>query len=523
MRKSLLMTSALGLIIPTLAMAGAAAVGSSGVACHSGFFAQLDAKIMNAKLTIKNEKKKTPENSEKEADVEANLIAAQEAALAKMDILFEGLPAAQITKLRADIANGGLNITALLNANDEIAFQKVLLKALVINAGLGAAVAAGVAAGTAADNNAIDTAADLPALERLATTAAGGAGGAALVANPGAAGLALDVWKKVVTDAKRLVKAIEADAAELQRIKGLGAAPAHLNTITIAGANNFAFKTLISTHTATGGAITFNNRNYNVADFDNIFVIASTQIGSAGAATFAAAKEIFLNGAAGAADPKIARATELKGVGWFADSVKKRKELIADKNAAIAKDNVNFDRRVHHHALAGGVGGTVGWWQNLGGFALSISGGADYLWGTFRTVDDASGSTVKAEDKKKLGFGLQGDVGVHYVVSPSTTLGVLIGLRGQQLNFGRKDKGTATTTTSSKDSKGDYASKWMINPVVSLQARTFFTDAVYGALTVGYVIPLSDKDFKLDNTKIDKDAKINFQGLTGAFSVGMMF
>jgi hypothetical protein len=63
----------------------------------------------------------------------------------------------------------------------------------------------------------------------------------------------------------------------------------------------------------------------------------------------------------------------------------------------------------------------------------------------------------------------------------------------------------------------------MINPVVSMQARTFFTDTVYGALSVGYIIPI-EKDYKLENTNItNKDAKIRFQGLTGAFSVGMMF
>ena len=70
MRKSLLMTSALGLMMPTLAMANAAA-GSSAAACGSGFFAQIDAKIMNAKLEIKNEKSnksEVPANEETDVD-----------------------------------------------------------------------------------------------------------------------------------------------------------------------------------------------------------------------------------------------------------------------------------------------------------------------------------------------------------------------------------------------------------------------------------------------------------------------
>jgi len=42
-------------------------------------------------------------------------------------------------------------------------------------------------------------------------------------------------------------------------------------------------------------------------------------------------------------------------------------------------------------------------------------------------------------------------------------------------------------------------------------------------LTVGYVIPMSEKAYDLENTNVDKDAKVRFQGLTGSFSVGMVF
>ena len=65
MRKSLLMTSAMALAgLPTLAMASAASSSSSlGGTCSSGFFAGVTAKILNAKLEIKNKDKKVDDAS----------------------------------------------------------------------------------------------------------------------------------------------------------------------------------------------------------------------------------------------------------------------------------------------------------------------------------------------------------------------------------------------------------------------------------------------------------------------------
>lgn len=530
MRKSLLITSALGLVataLPTLAMAGAA-VGSSSAVCGSGFFAQFDAKIMNAKLEIKNEKTKEVEQSD--STVEADLIAAQEAAYAKMEVLFAGLNPTQTTKLRNTVVNGGLNITRLLNATSDKQIKLIVLHALKGGADDLATLIAGANAPTAAQLDAIS---DADITNALAYSAAGGGNVGALVLGAGLAPITVDQFNRAVEDAKTLRAVILADEKQSAIWKAAPAAGALTPSLMDVQNTVFANKTLISGQADNVSDIRFAIApNMNIAKLSKLYVLAGSALGADTVArTFDIAKAEFLNadgsvpvGApAGTLALKVRRANRLRELGWFNESVENQKGLIAKANELVKKNNEFADRRVHHHALAGGVGATVGWWQNLGGFALSISGSGDYLWGTFRVADDAAGSTVKAEDKRRLGFGFQGDVGAHYVVSPSTTLGILVGLRGQQLNIGRNKAAAATTTTTSKESKGDYASKWMINPVVTLQARTFFTDTVYGALSVGYVIPI-EKDYKLENTNItNKDAKIRFQGLTGAFSVGMMF
>jgi hypothetical protein len=540
MRKSLLITSALGLVsaLPTFAMANAAA-GSSAAACGSGFFAQFDAKILNAKLEIKNEKKVEAKDT---TDAEAAVIEEQEAAYKdKMQLIFSGLSAEQSAKLRATKALGGLNMLAVANAidnDDDIALQKALLLAVVPNAGLDVAVPNAAAdaqgnqenevAGTVADNNAINAANNQAEINRLVQ------GGSSLLANgnlaldapngpiAGGAGLTLEVWKQIVKDAKDLAASFDLASIRNAAVPiALGAFMRNALTPTGADVNLIGPKAVINVN-APGTSISFGNATSkrDLSALDKLFVFASAegQVTYNDKATFNVEQLSFLNTPA----LKEARVAALKAnSGWFATAVKNKADVIKTANDAINKLNENLDRRVHHHALAGGVGATAGWWQNMGSFAVSISGSGDYHWGTFRTVDDAASAIVEAKNKRKLGFGFQGDLGVHYVVSPSTTLGVLVGFRGQQLQIGR-DK-TATTPTSSKDSKGDYASKWMWNPTVSAQARTFFTDSVYGALTVGYIIPI-ERDYKLENTpSINKDAKVRLQGLTGAFSVGMMF
>lgn len=472
MRKSLLITSALGLIsaLPTFAMANAAA-GSSAAACGSGFFAQIDAKIMNAKLEIKNEKgsKSTVEASLPDTD---KGVADQ----IKDDYINAGKTADTVVLLDIDMVNKANVVTAIG------AYQ---IGDIDTDAKLDAKLAAdGDVDVQAALRNADQKAA---IREYLQTTRN--------------VGLEAGLDKTLPANrvfARRATKT--GDVEFIFRIGGevLANVVAKLTATEVTGAG---------------------------ADFRNIrtVYIVNNDIIGAGALDKSALKKAVQDNF-GSAPFKAQLDTVTDASVSFAN-------LVATKKADNVKFNTQLeerkkleviDRRVHHHALAGGVGATAGWWQNMGGFAVSISGTGDYLWGTFRTMDDASGSSMKAEDKKKLGFGFQGDVGVHYVVSPSTTLGVLVGFRGQQLQFGRTDK--TKSVTNSKDSKGDYASKWMWNPVVSAQARTFFTDTVYGALTLGYVIPMSERDYKLENTNItNKDAKVRFQGLTGAFSVGMMF
>jgi len=470
MRKSLLITSALGLVataLPTLAMAGAA--GSSAV-CGSGFFAQFDARIMNAKLEIKNGKNtKLPDTlTEKDSEIESELKA----------------------NLLADLANPDIECYFVGKFSDTLG-EKV------------AAVDA-VKQYTLAD---VET--DEMFFAKLDADQA----------VPAATKAANSNGRKELARFVRDMRALAKEANLLPVVE--------LEDVFVLHGKKF-------------GTITDFFRSRDPGDTDQV-VAQKIDLGliSEEGSLFKGRKIIIFDLEE---DDSLNQANMKKAFQdhFSSDDFKARLKdfqtpslagLVAgikDKNAAFNAEIKKVqdagydvtDRRVHNHALAGGVGATVGWWQSLGGFALSISGSGDYLWGNFKAVEDKSGSTTNAADKQKLGFGFQGDVGAHYIVSPSTTLGVLVGIRGQQLNFG---KNQAAAAISTKDSKGDYASKWMINPVVTLQARTFFTDTVYGALSVGYVIPMSEKDFKVENTNVDKDAKVRFQGLTGAFSVGMTF
>ena len=496
MRKSLLITSALGFaaVLPTLAMAGSAA-GSSAAACGSGFFAQFDAKVLNAKLQIKN---KDGSKSAVEADA---LTSDDDVRKALVDGDLDAISGAS-WKVLFNYAKGatrGEFLADLLADNDinvgNFSGKTYAQMAETIRAAVGAAAAI-----FGDPNNPQD--AEVGAL-LMGFNAH----------DFSAAADAPDDFKKLVADLQTL-------AADLKK-NGKG--------------DNVNLRTGLEELTVSGKIA-----KIEVANGETIAAAARrTLLNDATVLTKAAAASTYvvvLGNVDGStfndAASQQAVKTRLADAAYRTDVLNDTKvrpiynQIVAQKIAdnqklnsllKSARDLEVLDRGVHHNALAGGVGATVGWWQNLGGFALSLSGSGDYHWGTFRTVDDKSGETVKAADKRRLGFGFQGDVGAHYVVSPSTTLGVLVGLRGQQLQFGRTD------TTSNTDSKDDYASKWVLNPAVSVQARTFFTDNVYGALTVGYIIPMSEKDYNLENTNIDKDAKIRFQGLTGAFSVGMVF
>lgn len=486
MRKSLLITSALGLVsaLPTFAMANAAAAGSSSAACASGFFAQIDAKIMNAKLEIKNEKGK----STVPADEETNADKLVDAAVADV-------------------------ISQLKNASFEVLFdygteanKGTFLEELLVRTNLAdlrgkspADVAKEISRAINAGRPVVTDAEKKAALRQAGTEVVDGA-----LADADAA----KIFDRVVADVTTLANSVD------PVVKTGTLNDALLRTYTFAPREPGQAAAVV----ADALVVNMDNGYYRPNMGGKIYVANAGGAGEVNAA--------YLTDLRTAVNTRLdlpGTLTDLKAaqsILEFAKTAVEKNVKLNEQYKALKAYDVT-DRRVHHHALAGGVGATAGWWQNMGGFAVSISGTGDYLWGTFRTMDDASGSSMQAQDKRKLGFGFQGDLGLHYVVSPSTTLGVLVGFRGQQLNIGRTDK---TATTTSKDSKGDYASKWMWNPVVSAQARTFFTDTVYGALTVGYVIPMSERDFKLENTNIaNKDAKVRFQGLTGAFSVGMMF
>jgi len=472
MRKSLLMTSVLGLAMPALAMANAAAAGSSSAVCGSGFFAQFDAKIMNAKLEIKNEK--------------GNKSAVEDAAKIGDDDIISEIKENSLNALK------NVEVVPLLDVD----FASAAAKAAAINTLNGYALA--------------DIASDTK-IDGKITTDFGAAS----------------------ADQKTAIK----QYLQTARAVGEGFESATLVSVVFTrrleskGDTRFVYRGQAAATGVLGGA--------PESQVDVLVKLSAGSLTDFGE-DFRPIKTIYVIGATNngpalvPGDLETAARTQFAGDPFKVDMGNLRSGALNAQVKSIKDERVKlnaerderkklevFDRRVHHHALAGGVGATVGWWQNLGGFALSISGSGDYLWGTFRAVDDKAGNTVKAEDKRKLGFGFQGDIGAHYIVSPSTTLGILVGLRGQQLNIGRTNV-AQSTTANSKDSKGDYASKWMINPVVTLQARTFFTDTVYGALSVSYVIPI-EKDYKVKDTNIDEDAKVRFQGLTGAFSVGMMF
>lgn len=487
MRKSLLITSALGLIsaLPTFAMANAAA-GSSAAACGSGFFAQFDAKIMNAKLEIKNEKGN-------KSTVEAPLPDTDEGVGAEIKgNLGKALATSELVGIfdfdvGANNAEKGAIFTALSGYSLTDTGKE------------------------SADQLGIRIDASIAALKTAGTIA----GGTTISADQ----------RKNLIESVTVLRDLGVNG-KLAPVTALGGVPAALKA---AGENIVFVDRDIVGGTAEDAAavvakltptfITDGGKDFSV--FSKVYVVSNELTGAPlKTADFQKAAKTLVEDKVRFKDLLDALA---KTSATFRGLVDTKKEDNLKFNAQLKerKKLEILDRRVHHHALAGGIGATAGWWQNMGGFALSISGTGDYHWGRFKVADDASGSTVDAKDKRKLGFGFQGDVGAHYVVSPSTTLGVLVGIRGQQLQFGRTDK--TATTTNNKDSKGDYASKWMWNPVVSAQARTFFTDTVYGALTVGYIIPMSERDYKLENTQIDKDAKVRLQGLTGAFSVGMMF
>jgi|GEM_PF-6891391 len=470
MRKSLLITSALGFaaVLPTLAVAGSVA-GSSSAACCSGFFAQIDAKIMNAKLQIKNEKKFSIAADQ---DVSDDGIAKEIKASRLNDLQNVEVK----TLLDLDIGAGTPDKAAVLTEIGAYTLAEIADDAK-IDAKVAGRVGA-VAALRAAWGNGAQKAAIIQYFQEIRRLG-------------NEAGLAGNVTAGDVIPQRQIKLG---DVRGVTRVNGetIPAVVAKFdsNEITDTDKDYRSIKTIYVVGTENAGA------GLDVAGLKT--------------AVYAAFKGVpFVNAFNASADGSVA----------FKQLIGSLKNGRIQTNAELQKQrDVDLtDRFVHHHALAGGAGATVGWWQSLGGFALSLSGSGDYHWGTFRTMDDKSGETVKAADKKRLGFGFQGDAGVHYVVSPSTTLGVLVGVRGQQLQFGR------TTTATKADSKDDYASKWVINPTVSAQARTFFTDNVYGALTVGYVIPMSEKEFGLEDTNVDKDAKIRFQGLTGAFSVGMVF
>lgn len=486
MRKSLLITSALGLVsaLPTFAMASAAA-GSSAAACGSGCFVQLNAKIMNANLQIKNEKGNKSTVDAPLPDTDKGI-----ADQIKDDLINTGKNAEAVTLLDIDFSSA---------------------------ANKGAAIAAiGVYPLSDIDTDAkLDTKVDTEATISRESADVKKAVKDYLRANRSLAqetGLpGTTLVGDVILERARIV----GDVEFIFRGAAIPAASAGSAANPLGGAAETLETTVAK---LTANEVTSSGRDFR--GIKKVFVLSVTNNGTP-LEQNALKEKVQKNFGTPAFKTELDTLTVNNSA--FAALVSTKKEGNIKFNAQLAerKKLEVFDRRVHHHALAGGVGATAGWWQNMGSFAVSISGSGDYHWGTFRTVDDASGSPMKAEDKRKLGFGFQGDLGVHYVVSPSTTLGVLVGFRGQQLQIGRTDK--TKTTTNSKDSKGDYASKWMWNPVVSAQARTFFTDNVYGALTVGYIIPI-ERDYKLENTNIpNKDAKVRLQGLTGAFSVGMMF
>jgi len=491
MRKSLLITSALGLVataLPTLAMAGAA--GSSAV-CGSGFFAQFDAKVMNAKLEIKNENgSKSTVPADEKTDMD-EIVAAAAADLIDLlkngpfEVLFDcGTGENTEVFLRRLFGDRGLRIEDIRGKSP---------------ADVAKAISRIFRLGVQTD-----------AEKRILLTGEG----EEFIADDMSDADAAKVFDRIVADLMTLAR-----QATPVYTRGL------LNEIFAQTYNVVARDARDDVGNVTRRLLNDMDKGFYNSKMDRkIYVL---NLGRAGEVDQKYKDDLRkeINKELDAKNEKgdliiLNQIKESFGVLLFAETAMHKNAALNESYAQTRALEV-LDRRVHNHALAGGIGATVGWWQNLGGFALSISGSGDYLWGNFKVVEDKSGSTTNAADKRKLGFGFQGDVGAHYVVSPSTTLGILVGIRGQQLNFGKKPATLGVTPAT--NSKGDYASKWMINPVVTLQARTFFTDTVYGALSVGYVIPMSEKDFKVENTNVDKDAKVRFQGLTGAFSVGMTF
>ncbi len=493
MRNVLLITSALGLAAPALAMANGAAAGSSSAMCNSGFFAQFDAKIANAKLEIKNKDGKGSKVGNKEEtdpskilDTVANDVIAQLKA-ANVAALFDGGTQASKLQFLAQV------FTAVkvedIRGKDTAAIEAAIAKAFGVTGVFD----------TTAKRNLLNTATDATG----ATASVFAAGDSDTDRDNFFSGLVagIDTLVKTFDPTIRGTindAALESFVTQLSDPNPANVVAELLNTVKL---KSSAYKKNL------GGKI----------------LILNT-----GASTLSQAyKDAVKTGLTTALDLTTATGktalSELKQspvLAGYADGAAAENAKLNDAIGVAKKsEDAVLDRRVHHSALAGGVGVTAGWWQNMGNFALSISGSGDYLWGRFKTADDKDGETVKASEKNKLGFGLQGDVGLHCVVSPGASLGVLVGIRGQQLNIGR----TNTNNNAKDDSKGDYTSKWMVNPVVAAQARAFFNDSVYGALTVGYIIPLSEKDFGKENTNIDKDAKVRFQGLTGSFSVGMVF
>lgn len=535
MRKKLLITATamLGIfgtifaLFPSCVLART--VATNGV--NSGFFAQFDAKIMNAKLEIKNEKKTTvgaDESTDKDTVAE-NL---------RKEII------AQLTGLQWEVfsftAGSGhdrenfmisvleqLDLSIVEKNDDQIGIA--ILKALnsfarskytktrdddreKIHTALGKSMALGEKLNTLMSSHPDDTKGltkdEKKDIANLALDA--------VFDNSAESNLAFDAFVKNIKEFGQKIIAL-VPTVDLKT-------PLKMGTILGALANHNSGIVVVSQRGNDPIAETLMKRELRASQILNAITSVTLKKGiffSFAKSPVVDAKEVnrassIFSSAAYATDLKtVSEAPSVIGSKFrhlVEDRIKRNKKILAERNLADMTD-----RKVYHQALAGGIGATTGYLHNFGSCAASLSGSADYHWGTLSFIEDKSGVAPTVREKNKLGFGLQADLGIHGIVNQVTTLGVLLGIRAQRLHVGN-----INAITLSTNSENSYTSHWMINPVVSVQARLFFTDSMYGAWTIGYMIPLSEKKFDTKNTSNPK-AKMRFQGLTGGFSLGIAY
>ena len=154
-----------------------------------------------------------------------------------------------------------------------------------------------------------------------------------------------------------------------------------------------------------------------------------------------------------------------------------------------------------HSALMAGVGASAGYYHCFGTMAASLQLNADWLLGKFERNDG---------DDNHLGWGVGGDVGLHYVFRENATMGVIGGFR-----FGE--------FRAKKTTDGD-AKKNLFTPYLGLEARAWLTDRVSAFMNLKYWIPVDvklDKEFADTKSKFGENPEINISGIVAG--VGMTF